>query len=76
MKPAPTPPAALRFARPVPAVTLFASLSATYDFAYEASALRTELDRLLAIRAGLEVSERELQDQARRAGVDPGWLRP
>jgi hypothetical protein len=55
---------------------VFASLWRTDDFSYEASSLKLELDRLLSSRAALEAQQRELEDEARRAGVDPGWLRP
>lgn len=55
---------------------LFGSLSSGYNFTYDSSALRLELDRLLSVRAGLEASQRELEDDARRAGAFPGWLRP
>lgn len=54
----------------------FGSLVATSDYAYDSASLEHELDRLLEIRAGIEASQRELEDEARRAGVDPGWLRP
>ncbi len=47
-----------------------------YDYALESPALITELDGLLAYRAGLEARWRDLEDEARRAGVSPGWLRP
>ena len=47
-----------------------------YDYSLERSALITELDQLLAYRAGLEARWRDLEDEARRADVSPGWLRP
>ncbi len=47
-----------------------------YDYSLERPALITELDQLLAYRAGLEARWRDLEDEARRAGVSPGWLRP
>lgn len=62
------------FGLPVP--TVFGSFSPSYDFGYDTSAIGYELDRLLTIRAGLEASQRELEDEARRAGALPGWLRP
>jgi hypothetical protein len=46
-----------------------------YDSSLERSALITELDQLLAYRAGLEARWRDLEDEARRADVSPGWLR-
>jgi hypothetical protein len=48
----------------------------SYDYSLERPALITELDQLLAYRAGLEARWRDLEDEARRAGVSPGWLRP
>lgn len=56
-------------------VALFGSLSSAYDIGYDAPTLRIELDRLLTVRAGLEASQRQLEDEARRAGASPGWLR-
>lgn len=47
-----------------------------YDFTYERSALITRFNELAAIRAGLGARWRELEDEARRAGASPGWLRP
>lgn len=47
-----------------------------YDYGYDAAALAVELDRLMTNRVALEARERELQEEARRAGVPPGWLRP
>ncbi|MFN2515401.1 MAG: hypothetical protein ABR556_04235 [Pyrinomonadaceae bacterium] len=47
-----------------------------YDFTYERSALITRFNELAAIRAGLGARWRELEDEARRAGAPPGWLRP
>jgi ABC-type multidrug transport system fused ATPase/permease subunit len=47
-----------------------------YDYSLERPALITERDQLLAYRAGLEARWRDLEDEARRAGVSPGWLRP
>ena len=46
------------------------------DFTYERSALITRFNDLAAARAGLSARWRELEDEARRAGVAPGWLRP
>ncbi len=47
-----------------------------YDIGYERSSLITRLDELVGRRAGLSVRWRELEEQARRAGAMPGWLRP
>ena len=33
-------------------------------------------EQLNAARAGLSARWRELEDEARRAGAPPGWLRP
>ena len=46
------------------------------DYSYERSALITQLDELLAHRAGLQARWRDLEEEARRAGAYPGWLRP
>ena len=48
----------------------------SYDSSFERSTLVTELDQLLGYRAELEARWRELEDEARRAGAAPGWLRP
>jgi hypothetical protein len=45
------------------------------DNSYERSELATELNRLLANRAEFQARWRELEDEARRAGAYPGWLR-
>lgn len=57
-------------------VTVFGSTVQGYDFTYERSALITRFNELAAARAGLSARWRELEDEARRAGVAPGWLRP
>jgi len=46
-----------------------------YDSSMERATLLTELDQLLAQRAGLQARWRELEDEARRGGAYPGWLR-
>lgn len=46
-----------------------------YDYSYERSALITQFNELAAARAGLNAMWRELEDEARRAGASPGWLR-
>ena len=48
----------------------------SYDSSFERSSLITELDQLLGNRAELEVRWQQLEDEARRAGAAPGWLRP
>ena len=50
--------------------------SQSYDSSFERSSLVTELDQLLGDRAELEARWRALEDEARRAGAAPGWLRP
>jgi hypothetical protein len=59
-----------------PNTTVIGSTFAGYDFTYERSALITRFNELAAARAGLSARWRELEDEARRAGVAPGWLRP
>ena len=46
------------------------------DHSYERSMLTTQLDELMGQRAGLQARWRDLEEEARRAGVYPGWLRP
>lgn len=46
-----------------------------YDNSYERSALMTELDQQVVRRAGLQARWRELEEEARRKGAYPGWLR-
>jgi hypothetical protein len=46
------------------------------DLSYERSVLVTRLNELVARRAGLAARWRALEDEARRAGALPGWLRP
>jgi hypothetical protein len=48
----------------------------TYDSSYERSVLVTRLNELESMRAGLSARWRLLEDEARRAGAMPGWLRP
>jgi hypothetical protein len=47
-----------------------------YDYSYERGELITRFNQLAAARAGLNARWRELEDEARRAGAPPGWLRP
>lgn len=47
-----------------------------YDLSYERSELIVQLDELLAHHAGLQARWRDLEEEARRAGAYPGWLRP
>jgi hypothetical protein len=47
-----------------------------YDFNYDRNALITRFNELAETRVGLNARWKELEDEARRAGVPPGWLRP
>lgn len=47
-----------------------------YDYNEERLSLRTQLNELQMQRAALGVRWRELEEEARRAGAYPGWLRP
>lgn len=55
---------------------VFGSNVPAYDYSYERSALITRFNELGAARAGLNARWRELEEEARRAGAPPGWLRP
>ena len=55
---------------------IFPAISQPYDISYERSQLITRFNELGAARAGLNARWRELEDEARRAGAPPGWLRP
>jgi hypothetical protein len=46
-----------------------------YDYSYDRTALMTRLNEVIARRAGLEARWRSLEEDARRAGAQPGWLR-
>jgi hypothetical protein len=48
----------------------------SYDLSYERTVLVTRLNELVARRAGLAARWRALEEEARRAGAMPGWLRP
>lgn len=47
-----------------------------YDYSFERGALITRFNELAGARAGLNARWRELEEEARRAGASPGWLRP
>ena len=47
-----------------------------YDYNHERMELVNQLDELAMQRAGFRVRWRELEEEARRAGAYPGWLRP
>jgi hypothetical protein len=61
---------------PLSNLTAFSSPFEPYDFTYERSALITRFNELAGIKAGLNARWRELENEARRASVPPGWLRP
>jgi len=46
------------------------------DFSYERQELFIQLNDLLSQRAGMQARWRDLEEEARRAGAYPGWLRP
>jgi hypothetical protein len=55
---------------------LFALPYEPYDYTYERAELVNQLDELQLRNAALRVRWRELEEDARRAGAYPGWLRP
>ena len=59
-----------------PGLTVLDPSLQAYDFSYERSALITRFNELAAARTGLSARWREFENEARRAGVAPGWLRP
>ncbi|HKE59900.1 MAG TPA: hypothetical protein VKB46_24485 [Pyrinomonadaceae bacterium] len=65
--------------RPFRPVSSFGPLVAlpfdALDYSYERTTLVTELNSLLSHRAELQARWRALEDDARRAGAYPGWLR-
>jgi hypothetical protein len=78
-------PAPTRHARPqgfggrspvFPNGVVFGSSIPAFDLSYERSALITHFNELAAARAGLSARWRQLEEEARRAGAPPGWLRP
>jgi len=60
----------------LPSVSLLSIPFQNDDYSYERTALMIQLDELLAHRAGLLARWRDLEEEARRAGAYPGWLRP
>ena len=50
--------------------------SQSYDNSYERSELTSQLDQLNRQRITLDIRWRQLEEEARRAGAYPGWLRP
>jgi hypothetical protein len=59
-----------------PNVGLLGAAIPSYDVSYERGELITRFNELGAERAGLAARWRELEEEARRAGASPGWLRP
>lgn len=55
---------------------LFGAPYSHYDYAGERANLIPRLYELESARAGLQARWRLLQEEARRAGAQPGWLRP
>jgi len=51
-------------------------IGSSHDYSLERSALITQFNERAAARAGLSARWRALEDEARRAGASPGWLRP
>lgn len=47
-----------------------------YDYGEERLNLRNQLNELLMQRTALSIRWREFEEEARRAGAYPGWLRP
>src|ERR1044071_4896697 len=60
----------------VPPGAYFGTPYANYDYSYERSTLVPRLHELEAARAGMQARWRLLEEDARRAGAQPGWLRP
>ena len=54
----------------------FISGSPFQDYSYERQELILQLNDLLSQRAGMQARWRDLEEEARRAGAYPGWLRP
>lgn len=48
----------------------------SYDYSEERLNLRNQLNELLMQRTALNIRWREFEEEARRAGAYPGWLRP
>lgn len=62
-----------------PNLTVFSSGFSSgfpYVYSYERSTLVVRFNQLAATRAVLNAKWRDLEDEARRAGAQPGWLRP
>jgi hypothetical protein len=59
-----------------PPVTAYGLPYSNYDYSGERSGLIFRLHELEATRAGFQARLRALEEEARRAGALPGWLRP
>jgi hypothetical protein len=59
-----------------PSFTPFVDPSQFYDVSYMRTELLARLNALVGQRAALMARWRALEDEARRAGALPGWLRP
>lgn len=60
----------------VPTATVFGVPFSNYDYSNDRANLVSRLHELEAARAGLQARWQALEDEARRAGAQPGWLRP
>lgn len=60
---------------PLPVPNTIFSSTGSYDVSYDRNWLITRFNELAGERAGLNARWRELEDEARRAGAPPGWLR-
>ena len=60
----------------IPAGGFYGIPNAGYDYSLDPSNLIPRLRELEAARAGLQERWNQLEDEARRAGAQPGWLRP
>jgi len=63
------------FGSPFPFGPLVSVPFQNYDLGYERSQLFAELDQLMLQKVALQSHWRDLEDEARRAGAYPGWLR-
>jgi len=63
------------FISPFPFGTFVSVPFQNYDLGYERSRLIGELDQLMLQRVTLQSHWRDLEDEARRLGAYPGWLR-
>jgi hypothetical protein len=59
-----------------PQTNVLIAPNANYDYGEERLSLRTQLNELMMQRAALSVRWKEFEQEARRSGAYPGWLRP